>query len=101
MKIICGVLMLLGSFSVHAAGNSEEIYASQKFASQKFASQKLDQTQKIQTQNIQENTIRFSGGVVEGTCVNSMGTTHCNGAYPPIRTEKEYSFGSIVTLTYL
>lgn len=91
MKIIYGMLLLLGSFSVHAAGNGEEIYASQK----------IDQTQKIQTQNIQENTIRFSGGVVEGTCVNFMDTTHCSGTYPPIRTEKEYSFGSIVTLTYL
>lgn len=107
MKMICGILMLLGSVSAHASGSVVSVVDETTATS---TPQMFDQTQKVQDVNtpysdianeVTYDVIRFSGRVSEGTCVNTVSTTQCGATQPPMRTEKTYSFGSVVTLTYL
>lgn len=110
MKSICGLLMLLGSFSVYASEiGMDEILSPQKFALTQNTYERTtlssDLKHIVANKTGTNNIIYFSGRVTEGTCVNTAHvntalTTQC-GVSPPIRTEKSYSFGSVVTLTYL
>lgn len=96
MKIISAVLVSLISFSANAstsvARNGQHDHTN-------------DNVQNYETTFVSStadayNTIRFSGHVSEDTCVNTPKHTQC-GATSPIRVEQNYSFGTIVTLTYL
>lgn len=105
MKITYGLLMLLGSFSVYASETGvDETLTSPKFAQTQNVQEEnilsSDVTHIVANKNSASNVVHFSGYVTEGTCVNTAHTTQC-GDSSPIRTEKSYSFGSVVTLTYL
>jgi len=104
MKMIGAVLVSLIGFSANASTSVEQYgqYNNQYDNPYENATNK-ETTALVSNSDRSYNTIRFSGRVSEGTCVNTATHTQCgaDGATVPLRVERNYSFGTIVTLTYL
>ena len=92
MKIVYGLLIFMINFSVCASDGAKRS-ADPSF---NYALSRTPQ----ETSDVPHNTIRFSGRITEPTCGNKGEQESC-GAIRPLRTREVYSFGSIVTLTYL
>lgn len=100
MKMIGAVLVSLIGFSANASTSVEQ-YG--QYNNQYDNVPNKETTASVSNTDRSYNTIRFSGRVSEDTCVNTATHTQCraDGATAPVRVERNYSFGTIVTLTYL
>lgn len=104
MKMIGAVLVSLIGFSANASTSVEQYRQyNNQYNNQYDNVPNKETTASVSNTDRSYNTIRFSGRVSEDTCVNTATHTQCraDGATAPVRVERNYSFGTIVTLTYL
>jgi len=95
MKKLCALVALMGLSPIVGASS---IYPS-TLRSDSVASHK--EVIVNEAPSVATGTVRFSGRIVEGTCVVSSFTLRCGDVVPPIRSEQPTEAGSVVTLTYL
>jgi len=51
--------------------------------------------------SVATGTVRFSGRIVEGTCIVSSSNLQCGDIAPPVQSEQRSEDGAVITLTYL